>query len=232
MKGIFKKIINEHPKMFVLLLIFILFAMTMAIYRIADHYLNTTSVKTMEFYTYNGENRLEFDADITINRKGTINDVKPSINIDFTNVPLYSKNKIVFANEMIVVNTKDNYKLNRSLNYLYLDIKENVLIEKDFENTIDGYIIYDGRRVFFFGDDGVLEANQNKLHLNKYSTIILDNETIRIYDYFEDSYEKLPLEGDIKFTTKYVEVDLKEKKVLDTNYILVENTENLEVLKN
>ena len=67
-----KSMMNNEPKLFVLILILILFIIIFIIYRIADKYMNYEKKETISVYTHVISKQTTFDADITVNRRKEI----------------------------------------------------------------------------------------------------------------------------------------------------------------
>ena len=131
---------NNHPRLSVLFLLLILLIVIMIIYRIADKYMNNSTTETGTYYTYVGEIKYDFDADVTINKKLVINNLKPANKMDFSSNPIIGEKRIIFPKDMLAVMPSDNYAEYRTLPYTY--ISEDKLITKDYNETLKTYRDY------------------------------------------------------------------------------------------
>ena len=213
-----KRIMNDHPRIFVVLLLLILLIVIFIIYRIADKYLNYSTVEKTEMYTYVGTQKLEFDADMTISRKGLISDIKPEININFDSAPIYTNDKIIFTNDEIIIFPQENYLEYRLQPFTY--ISDGKLITKDFDENIEHYFIYDGLDTYFFSDEGEIIVGESKIKLSKYSYLICSSNRIDYYDTTTNNIGSIEISNTAEYKTDYYTVNISEDTVGESGNIL------------
>jgi hypothetical protein len=199
---------NNHPKLFVLILIIILFIIIFVLYRIADKYLNYSSITSESLSAYVGDKKYEFDADITINKKGVISNIEPSININFSSTPILGDNKIIFPKDMIIIFADDNYAEYRLIPYSY--ISDNNLITKNYNKEASNYFLYDSEDTYLFGNSGVLTVDDTTINLSKYSYLICTSKSVTYYDYENDTTNEIEYTDKVTFKADTYLVNVSE----------------------
>lgn len=207
-----KSLMSNHPRIFVLILVLILIMVIFVIYRIADKYMNYSKIENESYYMYVGEVKHEFDAEVSINRKGVISKIEPSININWSSSPIFSKEKIVFPKDMIIVVFAENYYEYRLMPFSYIN-RDGDLVTKDFDNKIDNYVIYDGVDTYFFSDEGTLVVGDSTVNLSANSYVICNSKKIYYYDYEENLTGSIDLTDNAKYKSTGYVVDLYNDSV-------------------
>lgn len=206
-----KSMMGEHPRMFVCLLLLILLIVVFCIYRIADKYLNYSETVNENLYTFVGDVRYDFDADITSNRKGEISKVDSKKNINFDSTPIYGKNSVILPKKMLVILGDNNLSEYRTLPYT--NIKDGSLITKDFNEKLEHYFMFDGENTYFVSDAGVLKIDDKTVELSSMSFIICDNNSVIYYDYASDSINLVENPSSVVFENSTYYIDVKNDTV-------------------
>ncbi len=226
MKDLLKKIkgvMSNYPRIVVLLLVLILIIVIFVLFRIADEYLNYSKVDTENFYMYTGEVKHEFEADVTINRKGVISQIKPYKKINFTSNPIINEDKMIFPSDMILLLPTENYKEYRLLPYSYIN-KDAEIVTKDFEEKLSNYVLYDGQDTYYFSEKGTLKYDDSTINLESGSYVISEGNKVFYYDLKNDKNGVVELSNRAIFQTKNYEVDVlndtigHEGNVLPTSF--------------
>lgn len=223
-----KNAMNNHPRLFVLLLVLILIIVIFVLYRIADKYLNYSTVETQDVYTYVGEQKYEFEADITINRKGIISKVDPKININWSSSPIFSDDKIIFPKDMLVIFPEENYAEYRLIPFSY--ITNGQIITKDFDEIVEHYFLYDGVDTYVFSDKGTLIIGEVEISLSKYSYLICDSKRVTYYDYENKIINTVDLTGTATVDTGYYVVNVSEDTVGNVGNVLPSGVEYVDFI--
>lgn len=225
-----KRAISDHPRLFVICLVIILIFVVMIIFRIADKYMNKNEITNEKFYDFVVNEKIEFDAEVNINRKGVINDLVPSINISFSSNPIYSEKKVLFPKETIIVLPRENYMEFKLYPYTYINKEDKKLITVDFNKVLEHYLIYDGSDMFFFSDAGTLMIGDSKVGISKYSIVWCSQKTVKYYNYEEDKIVSVNSTDDVLFENEYYQVDLRNDTIGSEENILSSDTKYLDLI--
>lgn len=223
-----KRVMNDHPRIFVLLLVLFLIIVIFVIYRIADEYMNYSEVIKEDTYTFVGEKKHVFESEITINRKGVISKVDPSINMNWTSTPIFGENKIIFPNNMLIVFPQENYSEYRLMPFSY--IENDNIVTSNFNNKLEHYLIYDGLDTYIFSDNGILKVGNNNIKLSSYSYVICDQKRVSYYDSVTDKVTSIILDGDVIFESDYYVVNLIEDSVGNEGNLLPSSVEYVDFI--
>ena len=221
-----KSMMNNEPKLFVLILILILFIIIFIIYRIADKYMNYEKKETISVYTHVISKQIPFDADITVNRRKEILSIKAPENINLNNNILYSKDKIIFPEKEILVLTTDVNKIYKLSKYSY--ISDSNLVTTKFKKDLGEYFIYNGNNVYFFINGGTLKTDLDSIDLNDYTEIKVQKGYIEYYEYKENKIGRIKYKGSIEYKNHYCKVDLLNNTLSNEKLMLPSSTEFLE----
>ena len=221
-----KSMMNNEPKLFVLILILILFMIIFIIYRIADKYMNYEKKETISVYTHVISEQIPFDADITVNRRKEILSIKVPENINLNNNILYSKDKIIFPEKEILVLTTDVNKIYKVSKYAY--ISDSNLVTTKFKKDLGEYFIYNGNNVYFFINGGTLKTDLDSIDLNDYTEIKVQKGYIEYYEYKENKIGRIKYKGSIEYKNHYCKVDLLNNTLSNEKLMLPSSTEFLE----
>lgn len=221
-----KSMMNNEPKLFVLLLILILFIIIFIIYRIADKYMNYEKKDTINAYTHVISQQTTFNADITINRREEILSLKAPENINLNNSIVYSKDKIIFPEKEILVLTSDVNKYYKISKYTY--IKDNNLVTTKFKKDLGEYFIYNGNNLYFFINGGTLKTDLDSIELNDLVEVNVQKGYIEYYQYKENKIGRIKYKNNIEFKNHYYKVDLLNNTLGNEKTMLPGSTEYLE----
>ena len=221
-----KSMMNNEPKLFVLILILILFIIIFIIYRIADKYMNYEKKETISVYTHVISKQTTFDADITVNRRKEILSIKAPENINLNNNILYSKDKIIFPEKEILVITSDVNKIYKLSKYAY--ISDSNLVTTKFKKDLGEYFIYNGNNVYFFVNGGTLKTDLDSIDIDNYTTVKVQKGYIEYYEYKENKIGRIKYKSKIEFKNHYCKVDLLNNSLSNEKIMLPSSTEFLE----
>lgn len=226
----FRKAVSDHPRLFVLGLVTVLIFVTLIIFRIADKYMNKNEIINEKFYTFVASEKIEFAADVTINRKGVISNIEPKININFTSSPIISGQRILFPKEAIIVFPEENYMLYKLYAYTYIEKESENLVTVKFNKNLDNYVIYDGKDTYFFSEDGILKVDDAEIKLSKYSVVSCTKDKVKYYDYEKDTFSSLDTGNSVLFQAQSYKVNLKNDTIGSDEVLLPTDTKYLELI--
>lgn len=221
-----KSMMNNEPKLFVLLLILVLFIIVFIIYRIADVYLNHEYHEQNNYYIYIAGNKTPFKGDTLINKKGVISNISTKTNLDIDGYIVYSKSKVVFTEKMIVLDLNNNYKLYKTNKFTYLN--NGNIITKDYDEEYGHYVFYNGHSKFVFVDGGTLKSGGNTAELYGITEVRVLNDKIDYYNYDLDKYGSMKLSGPVTFSNGYYKIDLINRTIGNDNTLIPSSTKYLE----
>ena len=221
-----KSMMNNEPKLFVLLLILVLFIIVFIIYRIADVYLNHEYHEQNNYYIYIAGNKTPFKGDTLINKKGVISNISTKTNLDIDGYIVYSKSKVVFTEKMIVLDLNNNYKLYKTNKFTYLN--NGNIITKDYDEEYGHYVFYNGHSKFVFVDGGTLKSGGNAAELYGITEVRVLNDKIDYYNYDLDKYGSMKLSGPVTFSNGYYKIDLINRTIGNDNTLIPSSTKYLE----
>lgn len=221
-----KSMMNNEPKLFVLLLILVLFIIVFIIYRIADVYLNHEYHEQNNYYIYIAGNKTPFKGDTLINKKKEISNISSKTNLDLDGYFIYSKSKVIFTEKMIVLDLSDNYKLYKTNKFTYLN--DGKIITKDYKEEYGHYVFYNGHSKYLFVDGGTLKSGDSAAELYGITEVRVLNDKIDYYNYDLDKYGSMKLSGNATFTNGYYKIDLINRTIGNDNTLIPSNTKYLD----
>ena len=225
-----KELAKDHTRLTVLFLIFALFAVIFIVYSIAGTYFNYSTIKTESYYVYLGPEKVEFEADVTSNRKGLINSFIAKKDINFESLPIYSEDAVIFPSDMAIMKYENgNYSIMRT--HAYAKATEDELITSGFSGKIEHYFLYDTNNLYFFNDAGTLTIDTEEIKLSAHSYVICTDDTVSYYDYANDKYEKLEYRDKVVYDTHHYYVNLTEDTIGRTGDLLPSSLNYLNFLK-
>ena len=222
-----KSMMNNEPKVFVLLLILTLFIIVFVTYRIADIYLNHEYHEQNNYYIHVAGSKAPFKADTLINKKKVISNITPKSNLNLDGYIIYSKSRVVFSEKMIVLDLTDDYKLYRTTPFTYLS--NGNIITKDYNEKYGKYVFFNGRTKFVFVDGGILKSGDSSVELSGITEVRIQIDQVDYYNYDLDKYGSIKLSDNITYTNGYYTVNLSDKTAgSDGNIIIPSSTKYLD----
>ena len=221
-----KSMMNNEPKLFVLLLILVLFIIVFIIYRVADIYLNHEYHEQNNYYIYIAGNKTPFKGDTLINKKKEISNVSSKTNLDLDGYFIYSKSRVIFTERMIVLDLSDNYKLYKTSKFTYLN--NGNIITKYYNGEYGHYVFYNGHSKYLFVDGGTLKSGENTAELYGITEVRVLNDKIDYYNYDLDKYGSMKLSGNAIFTNGYYKIDLINRTIGNDNTLIPSSTKYLD----
>lgn len=187
-----------------------------------------------DFYYYFIDDKIEFDATISINSQDRIFGLT-SNNVSMNSTPVYYSDYegqvILPANMEIVFPYKrmPMYKLGA---YSKIYYKNNALYANSEAGVgrIYDCFLYDGENLYVFLESTTVKIGEQEYSLSPLSFVEVDLNYVRIYDYQYDKYEFIesPSEKVFAYTTEYM-IELSEDSFSYNNsyYLLIKNVDAL-----
>ncbi len=221
-----KSMMNNEPKVFVLLLTLVLFIIVFITYRIADVYLNHEYHEKGNYYIHIAGNKVPFQGDTLINKKKVISNITTKSNLSLDGYIIYSKSKVIFTEKMIVLDLTEGYRLYKTNEFTYLS-KGNI-ITKDYNEEYGKYVFYNGHTRFLFVDDGVLSSGGSSVELSGITEVRMQLDKVDYYNHDLDKYGSIPLNGEVTYTNGYYKVNLTDKTVGNKKLAIPSSTKYLD----
>ena len=221
-----KSMMNNEPKVFVLLLILVLFIIVFITYRIADIYLNHEYHEQNNYYIYVAGNKTPFKGDTLINKKKVISNVTTKSNLTLDGYIIYSKSRVIFTENMIVLDLTNNYKIYKTGAYSYLN--KGHIITKNYNEKYGRYIFYNGHGKYLFVDGGILTVGNSTVELSGTTEVRVMQDKVDYYNHDLDKYGSMKLSGNVTYKNGYYTVDLVNKTVGNDNTLIPSSTKYLD----
>ncbi len=186
-KKSFKKYIK---KILLFLLIIVLLLSVILIIKKVTKKITTYEIKNTAMYQYFGEQRFDYNTNLTINKDKEI--TKLLINnkeVVLSSDPFYysKEKKMLFPNDMSIIIPSSNLLQKKIPFYTILDGTKIGTYLRNAKNEyfIDDAIIFDGNDLYIFPFETTLIVDNNKYELSRFSYVIVNynNKTCFFYDY-------------------------------------------------
>ena len=240
MDKIKKFVMDNYKLMIPILFMVVLFIAFLIYYQVSIH--SNYHVDTEEkVYQYFSDNKYEYNAIVSKNRKGVIVDFKPidvKINIDSTPIYINDKkgNVVILPRNMSVVMPTMSCAEYLAKGYSYITFKNGVfnLTTDRYDGRLNHYFLYDGGDLYFFIEKVTLKVNNEEISLSPYSYIIANyGGYLSYYDKESDTYKTLTINNhDIVVSNEYYKI-LVDKDIIDyqgTNVILSSKLDKLNTI--
>ncbi len=202
----------------VLLIIVLLIAVSLYV----GEYKNNryAKVQKTEVYQYFASVKMEYEANISRNKKDVILDYDPGdFAVELSSTPVYYKdsNRVIFPKEMALFDPlKDRaYKVN-ALGEIYEENNLYYLNTKDVKKTFGHVFYYDGDNLYFFVDTVTLKIGNREIILGPLSYVSASYRSlVEYYDKSTDTSEILELTNeDVIVENDFMKIDVGSDKVI------------------
>lgn len=191
-----------------------------------------------KFYQYFDEDKLEYTAEISFNKKKVIKAFVPKeYNINFDSTPIYysEQSKVILPKNMNLIlplKKKNQYKITE---FTYIEKINNIfnLVNDNYNKNIDHFILYDGKDLYLFSDSVTFKLNGKDITLSPLSYLIAYPDTLIYYDYELDTYNKVSNTNEIIISNDYYKLNVSYDNIEYPNNktILTSNIDYLSILK-
>ena len=172
-----KQIIKENYKIIIpIALMLVIFIAFLVYYKvmISNNYHIDTEEKV---YQYFYDQKYEYTATVSKNKKDVIVDFKPqdiTINLDSTPIYYQDKDVVILPSNMSVVMPTLSCAEYLSIGYSYItyENKTYTLTTNRYQNRLNHYFLYDGLDLYFFIEPVTLTVGQEEIKLTPFSYVI------------------------------------------------------------
>ena len=234
-----KEFIKKHYVVFIPVSLIVIMILTFGIYQLHRLYTNYTYDTEANLYQYFAGNKVDFVANIKLNRRDEIVDVKArDIVLDLSNKPIYYDsndiNKVIFPVNMTIINPKNNYSQemtikNATITYDSANTKY-TLKTTNYEKEVSDLILYDGKDLYFFLEATTLTIDGEEINLGPMSYVIVNpGNTIEYYNRETDEIIIKNITNEKVYVTSDIyRVNLSEDKVIKfDSFVLLMNPDYL-----
>lgn len=237
-KDIKKIFSNKNMKIIIPAIVLIVLLIVVFIYLREYQFNNYRNKKEYEFYQYYGEEKIEYEATVSFNKKEVIKAFVPKeYKINYDSRPIYyldeEINNVIFPSNMIII-----LPLKREFQY---KIPEFSYIEKvgslqyitfeEYHKNIDHYVLYDGEDLYFFSDGVTFTLNGEEITLSPLSYVVDKLNEFSYYDYESDTFKTYETREEVIVSNEYYTVNvsndnveyLGEKLLLTSNFDFLNN---------
>ena len=207
------KIIIPSIVLFVLLIVVIVY---FSIYR----YNNYRDKKDIDLYQYFGEQKVEYKATVSYNKKKVIKAFEPhEYKINYESIPIYYNNEeddnVIFPSQMSIIQPlKKNFQL-KIPEFSYIEKANSIhyLTFEDYNKNIDHYIMYDGNDLYFFSDSVSFIINGEEVTLSPLSYVVASLNEFSYYDYESDTYRRYDNKDAIILHNEYYTINVSNDNI-------------------
>lgn len=183
----FKKFISDNYKILIPIVLLLVIFLGFIIYYVVSKTFVYTKVVNGNYYQYFGGEKVNYNADITYDKKGVIKNINPKDKIiNYDSTPMYDKNNdiVIFPSDMSVVAPVMNCSeyLTKANSYIKYENKRYSLVTNKYNNYLGHYFLFDGKDLYFFIEDVTLIMGDEKIELSPFSYVIADGRNITYYD--------------------------------------------------
>jgi len=191
-----KEKIKDNYKISIPIILILILFVSFAIYFVVSRTSEIINkVEERNLYQYLGNEKVTYNANVTMNMKNVITDIEPiDVSINYDSTPIYDsddENIIILPSNMSVVAPIMNcveYMV-KANSYIKLENKRYNLITNKFNNALGHYFLYDGDNLYLFIEKVILVVDNKQIELSPYSYLIADKGKITYYDKVNDKYE-------------------------------------------
>jgi len=236
MKELFK---DKNLRIIIPIIVLLVLMIILFIYFKVYQYNNYRNKNDYTFYQYIEDTKFEFDAIVSLNKKGVIKGFEPTeYKINYDSTPIYyldkDIDKVIIPSNMIIV-----LPLKREFQY---KIPEFSYIEKvgsiqyitfeDYHKNMDHYVLYDGEDLYFFSDSVSFTLNGEEITLSPLSYIKDTISEFSYYDYETDTFVKIETDEEIVVSNEHYIVNVSNDYVnyLGERLLLTSNFDFLNTL--
>ena len=230
---------KENYRIFIpIALMIVLFAAFLVYYKVSLS--NVFHVDTEDsFYQYFYNNKYEYKAIVSKNKKGVIIDFKEEdITINQDSTPIYYSDgkTVIFPSDMSVIMPIMNCSEYLAKGYSYIEYKDKVykLTTLKYSDNLGHYFLYDGNDLYFFIEEVTLKVSGQEIKLSPMSYVIARyGNYISYYDKENDEYETINVSSDDSLVSNdYYNIYVSKDTVdyYGTNVILTSNIDMLNTI--
>lgn len=236
MKKIIRYIKNNF-KLIVPVLLIIVAILIIVILNFMKQNINEYKIEKAKTYIYFGQEKFEFDTELTLNAESGITKIKLNDqDVDLNSQPIYytGLDKIILPQQMSVVypSTGQSYKIPRFTN---IEIKNNTNYTDASDKPLDNAFIYDGNDLYLFLDDCKLILGDTQVDLSPLSYVSYNyNGELYIYNHRDDQMHYLQnVTDDVFVETNKYKINLSIDSITANNKekLLIKNFSYLDKLK-
>ena len=198
------------------------------------------TIKNEKLYIYFGNQKLEYDSKITLNRNNDITKIltdEKEMDLDSEPIYYYDSKKIILPSNMLIAFPL-NGVLQKKVSY-YTIISNNAgqihAKNHNLDKVVDDAVLFDGDDLYVFTSEVEIAFGSEKVKISPLSFVLCNYKgDLYIYNYENDSMKTYENVKDIVYArnNKY-EINLSVDSVTfnDKNVLLTKNFESLELLK-
>lgn len=222
------------------IIIVIIIAISISISLLAKKEIEEYVIKNEELYMYFGNQKIEYDSKITLNRKNNITKlIVDDEEQDFDSEPLYYRNeaKAIIPQNMLVVFPLKGI-LHKRINYFstihYMNNKVELTFT-DMKKDITGSFLYDGDDLYLFTEKVTIKFNDNSYEITPLSFVLCNYKgDLYIYNYEKDemlSFENVNALVYAKNENYEINLSVDSVQFNDKNVLLAKNINTIEIIK-
>ncbi len=238
-KNSIKDFFKENYKLIIpialMIVLFIAFLVYYKVSRDSNYRLDTEEMVYQYFY----DNKYEYKAIISQNKKKVIMDVIPqdiTINKDSTPIYYQEKDEVIFATDMSIIMPTLGCSEYLAKGYSYITFKDGIynLTTDHYQGKLNHYFFYDGGDLFFFIEDTTLTVEGEEISLSPFSYVIARyNSYIAYYDKESDTYKTIKTtDSDSKIENEYYTIYVSKDSIdyYGNDILLTSGIQNLNTI--
>lgn len=207
----------------------------------AKNKLEQYTIKNEKVYTFLGDDRIDFDSEITLDNKNSITKIylgEKAKDYELETTPIYYANedKIILPYDMSVISYSLGFQQNK-INHYSTVYKNQIDTEVNFNNkkyTITNSFLYDGDNLYFFTTDVKVKFGKTTIDLPAFSFIsCYYNSDLYIYNYETKEIKYYEIKDNVNVYSSIFEINVSvdRAKVNDDIILLSKNISTLPNLK-
>lgn len=201
-------------------------------------YNNYRNKQTYEFYQYFSEQKLEYTAEVSFNKKNVIKSFAPEqYKINYDSIPIYYKDntKVIFPSQMAIIFPLKKQFQTKIPEFSYVEKINNLdyLTFEDYHKSIDHYIIFDGNSLYFFSDSVKFTIDNEEIVLSPFSFIVATGNSFSYYDYEKDVYKYYDTMKNVIVFNDYYKLNVTDDNLdyFEDKVLLANKIDYLTILK-
>lgn len=236
MREIFK---DKNLRVIIPVIVLLVLLIILFIYLKVYQYNNYRNKKDYTFYQYIEDTKFEFDATVSLNKKGVIKGFEPKeYKINYDSTPIYyvdkDIDKVILPSNMIIIlplKREFQYKM-PEFSYIEKVGSIQYITFEDYHKNIDHYVLYDGEDLYFFSDSVTFTVNGEEVTLSPLSYIKDTINELSYYDYETDTFVRIETDEEIVVSNEHYIVNVSNDYVnyLGERLLLTSNFDFLNTL--
>lgn len=230
-----KKIFNKKNMKIIIPAIVLLVLLIVLFIYLREYKLNNYRDKQdKELYQYVTNNKIEYTATISYNKKNVIKGFVPkeySINYDSTPIYFKEESKVILPKDMAIILPLKRLNQYKTTEFTYIEKINNIykLVNDNYNKNIDHFIMYDGNYLYLFSDEVTFKINNETITLSPLSYIIAKPDSISYYNYKDDTYNIINKTENLTVYSDYYSINVNYGKLEISNDFML-FTNNLDYL--